>query len=112
MQKPSSAGHDKIVGLCRARLKFFDTVLNSLLKSAEIFFFVEEGIKRSSPARFDFFGELDALVDRLLAGDLIDEIAHDAFDILRGFAGRIRDFGQNFAEVRRHDVLPAFAHEA
>lgn len=108
----AATGNDEIVGIGVAAFEEFDSTLNSILESPQIFLFVKERVERRTASRFDLLGETNALVDRLLAGDLVDVIARDSFDIVGGFDVRVRDFRENFAEIGDHNVLPPLANQA
>jgi len=60
-------------------------------------------------APFDLRAELDHLVDGLLARQAIDELGHDARQLLLALAGA--QFEQDLDHHRHHDGLPAFADQ-
>ena len=81
---------------------------DAFVQPAQIFVFVPERLARLSAAFANALGELDHLVNRLLAVEPHDVVLQESVHVGFGFTRPLR---QHLGEHRQHDLGPAFADQ-
>ncbi|MFM1942451.1 MAG: hypothetical protein RI897_1433 [Verrucomicrobiota bacterium] len=103
-----AAVDEEVIGLDGAGFESVDSVVDADVEAAEVFVFVPERFLGGAAALFDAIGELDHLVDRLLAVEAHDVVEHQAVERFIRIAFLP---GKHFDEHGDHDIGPALADE-
>ena len=99
---------EQIVRRDRARAQPVEAVLDPLVEPAEVFVLVPERFRGLAAPLADALGQLDHLVDGLLAVETHDVVEAKPAGARLGFAGQRR---QHLDEHRHHHLRPALADQ-